>query len=371
MSETADSRPTAVDAFCGAGGMSLGLSRAGFTIGAAFDCEPKPIATYRRNLGKHGFEADIRRVTAESLKSSANIKAGTVTLVAGGPPCQGFSVQRREGKDDPRNSLPAEFLRLILELAPPYFLFENVPGIKGRHGEAILKTFIADAQAAGFVCHAQTLDAVNFGVPQFRRRLFIVGEKSNEGETWFQFPPPTTTATSPETTVGNALAGLPEPPEDYSPHPDFTHHKRTRLSELNLQRIALVPQGGGMEDLPADLRVKAHRDGAAKIGHRYVYGRLHWNEPAATITGRFDSFTRGKFGHPLADRNITLREGARLQTFPDDFVFEGGQEQIALQIGNAVPPKLAEMLGAAIRDALERKERGEPSIKPKQYRLFA
>jgi DNA (cytosine-5)-methyltransferase 1 len=133
-----------------------------------------------------------------------------------------------------------------------------------------------------------------------------------------------------------------------------------RLSKLNQQRLACIPQGGGMTDLPVELRVNCHKNGAEKIGHRYVYGRLDWNKPAGTITARFDSFTRGKFGHPLEDRNITLREGARLQTFPDDFIFTGTQESIAAQIGNAVPPVLAEAIGRQIVAAMSGKAGGEP-----------
>lgn len=350
--------------------MSLGLTRAGFLITAAFDVEAKPVSTYKQNLGNHVFVADVRTVTSAKLAAMGGMKPGTVTLVAGGPPCQGFSVQRRKGEEDPRNSLPSEFLRLILDIDPPFFLFENVPGIKGRHGEAILKAFLADATSAGYVCHSQTLDAVNYGVPQLRRRLFIVGEKPVNEKTWFRFPRSISSPNSEETKVCNALADLPEPPEDFAPHPQFTHHRRTRLSALNLKRLANVPQGGGMEDLPEELRVNCHRNGADKIGHRYVYGRLHWERPASTITGRFDSFTRGRFGHPLANRNITLREGARLQSFPDDYTFVGGQEEIALQIGNAVPPKLAEVLGASIRDAWERRQRGEPPSQHQQFSLF-
>src|SRR5262249_30219412 len=154
------------------------------------------------------------------------------------------------------------------------------------------------------------------------------------------------------THVRTALAGLPEPPADGSAPDGPAHHRRTRLSALNRERLRHVPPGGGMQDIPPHLRVRCHRDGPVRIGHRYVYGRLHPDEPAATLTARFDSFTRGKFAHPWADRNLTLREGARLQTFPDDFVFEGNQEEIAAQIGNAVPPLLAEALGAALWRAL-------------------
>lgn len=367
-------RPIAADAFCGAGGLSFGLSHAGFRVAAAFDTNAHAIATYRRNLGEHGFLASVLDVTPERLLQAGVPPADHFDLITGGPPCQGFSVQRKsgEGEEDPRNSLPLEFLKLIKGLQPPFFLFENVPGIKRRHGEAILQAFIEDAEAAGYLCHSRVLDAVNFGVPQYRKRLFIVGELSRNGESWYEFPKPTTDEKSEETKVRTALRGLPEPPDDYTEHPGVPNHRRTRLSELNIRRLRAVPQGGGMQDLPEELRVDAHKAGPDRIGHRYVYGRLHMDEPAATITARFDSFTRGKFGHPTSDRNITLREGARLQTFPDDFVFEGGQEEIAAQIGNAVPPMLAKALGLSILDAMARRAAAQAPVRRtvRQPQLF-
>lgn len=342
----------AVDAFCGAGGLSLGLIEAGFSMAAAFDANAAAIRTYRQNLGDHGFVADIRELHGDSIRSRAGASASRVSLVAGGPPCQGFSVQRRGGHEDPRNSLPSEFLRLIKELSPPFFLLENVPGMKGRQGEAILQAFLDDATEAGYVCHQAVLDAVNFGVPQYRRRLFVVGERPRNGLIRFAFPGPTTTESDVATRVRTAIGDLPPPPSDLTPHPQVHNHRRTRLSPLNQRRIELVPPGGGMEDLPPELRAACHRQGADRIGHRYVYGRLHWEQPSATITARFDSFTRGKFGHPGEARNLTLREGARLQTFPDTFQFFGSQEEIAAQIGNAVPPRLGAALGKAIAAAL-------------------
>jgi DNA (cytosine-5)-methyltransferase 1 len=130
-------------------------------------------------------------------------------------------------------------------------------------------------------------------------------------------------------------------------------HRRIRLSAKNLERLSLIPPGGGFEDLPIEMRVDCHKSGAARIGHRSVYGRLAPDRPAATITARFDSFTRGRFGHPWEERNITLREGARLQGFPDSHSFYGTQEEIAAQIGNAVPPTLAYVFGKALKEFLE------------------
>jgi DNA (cytosine-5)-methyltransferase 1 len=149
-------------------------------------------------------------------------------------------------------------------------------------------------------------------------------------------------------------------------------HFRTNLSELNLERLRHIPPGGGFEDLPVELRVNCHKNGASKIGHRYVYGRLAPDRPAGTITARFDSFTRGKFAHPLEDRNITLREGARLQTFPDTFRFSGTQEEIAAQVGNAIPPLLATTIARAMSSYLTHdSERLEPFSKTEPEDQFA
>jgi DNA (cytosine-5)-methyltransferase 1 len=190
-------------------------------------------------------------------------------------------------------------------------------------------------------------------VPQERIRVFYFGTDKTTPS--LEFPKPTF---SPKEfrTVRQALEGLPSPPMDHTPCTGDLLHRRTRLSAKNLRRLGLIPPGGGFENLPVELRADCHKIGAKKIGHRYVYGRLDPARPAGTITARFDSFTRGKFAHPFENRNITLREGARLQTFPDEFKFVGTQEQIASLIGNAVPPLLAEIIGRAIRIHLSGRE---------------
>jgi DNA (cytosine-5)-methyltransferase 1 len=339
----------AIDAFSGAGGLSLGLAGAGLAVAVAFDNNLYAVETYRTNFRHPILHADARKLSAADLLRAGGITREDVLLLAGGPPCQGFSVQRRGEDRDDRNDLIFEFLRLILELRPPFFLMENVPGLKNRRGEAYLAEFIDRVRRSGYVVHEATLNAADYGVPQIRKRLFVVGELA-EALGAFRFPRP---SHSDETsvTVGMALKDLPSPPADYSPHPAIANHQKSRMSELNLLRIWHVPQGGGWEHIPQELRVPCHEPGAAKIGHRYVYGRLDWEKPAATITAKFDSFTRGKFAHPLEDRSVTLREGARLQSFADDFVFRGPKEEIAAQIGNAVPPLLARALGTAILEA--------------------
>jgi DNA (cytosine-5)-methyltransferase 1 len=358
----------AIDAFSGAGGLSLGLQAAGIPVALAFDNNVYAAETYRRHFAHPILRADARTLTAEDLLRAGDLDRDDLLLLAGGPPCQGFSVQRRGSDEDHRNQLIFEFLRLIESLRPQFFLMENVPGLKNRRGEGYFAKFIDRVSGDGYIVHKETLNAADYGVPQIRRRLFVVGELTN-GLGTFRFPRPTH-APDAWLTVGSVLKDLPSPPADHSPHPTVPNHQRSRMSETNLLRISHVPQGGGWEHIPKELRVPCHEPGADRIGHRYVYGRLHWEKPAATITAKFDSFTRGKFGHPLEDRSLTLREGARLQSFPDDFVFCGPKEEIAAQIGNAVPPPLAQALGTAILEALAARNGARPFEPSGQARLF-
>jgi DNA (cytosine-5)-methyltransferase 1 len=341
----------AIDAFSGAGGLSLGLQQAGFDVAVAFDMNEYAVATHRRNFEHPILRADVRDLTKASLAQAAGRTLDDVALLAGGPPCQGFSVQRRGSDRDQRNDLVLEYLRLVRELRPRFFLLENVPGLKNRRGKEYLQLLLNESAKLGYHCHTGVLNAADFGVPQVRKRFFVVGELSNGGATVFEFPTPVLDS-SRWKTVGAALKGLPQPPSDYSPHPEVPNHQLSKMSRLNIERIKHVPEGRGWESLPKRLQLPCHQPGTATIGHRYVYGRLDSKKPAGTIIAKFDSFTRGKFAHPHEHRSITLREGARLQSFPDTFVFEGPKEEIAAQIGNAVPPVLAKTLGEAISRAI-------------------
>ena len=275
------------------------------------------------------------------------MKKGELFLLAGGPPCQGFSVQRIGADSDKRNDLVIAYARLIDEVRPFFFLMENVPGILGSRGEPIIKSFFSRIEKSGYHYYFKVLDAEDYGVPQRRKRVFVVGVRDDINNGEFLFPSPTTPRES-RVTVKDIIASLPPPPSDGSEHHRIANHRRDMLSSLNLARIRALRAGEGMEHLPRALLADCHKVGASKIGHRNVYGRMAWNDVAPTITARFDSFTRGKFGHPKQDRSITLREGALLQTFPKDFRFAGTKVDIARQIGNAIPPKLAEIVGRQI-----------------------
>ena len=170
----------------------------------------------------------------------------------------------------------------------------------------------------------------------------------------FQFPFP---ESKRHFTVRDAIGHLPAPPMDGSDHPEIPNHRRDRLTEINKKRIKALKPGQGRDNLPEDLLVEAHKVSSSVIGHRNVYGRMDWDKVSPTITARFDSFTRGQFGHPEQTRSISLREGALLQTFPADFIFSGNKIEIARQIGNAVPPVLAEALGHQIIQCHQRKIR--------------
>ena len=344
---------TCIDSFCGAGGLGLGLTRAGFKILLSFDIEQKCINTINANkkyFDHPAITADIADMLNGKLLEKCNIKRGELFLLAGGPPCQGFSIQRRGSDIDIRNELVLKYGQLVNELYPYFFVMENVTGLAGKRGKTILEQLIEDVGTIGYDVSVNLLDAQDFGVPQRRKRYVIVGRRKDIDATYI-LPP----KTAYRTTVRETIGFLPEPPLDGKDHPEFSLHRRDKLSEINLKRIQALQPGQGRDDLPEELLADCHKIDSSVIGYRNVYGRMEWDDVAPTITARFDSFTRGKFGHPDQPRSISLREGALLQTFPMDFIFTGNKVDIARQIGNAVPPVLAEQIGRSIINAYEKR----------------
>lgn len=334
-----------IDCFCGAGGLSLGFEQAGFTVAYAFDIDASAINTYSHNKSYHGgpaYERDIHIVSRNSIEADLGRALGDVDVVIGGPPCQGFSVQRRGSDTDTRNDLVLEYIRLIQDLRPRIFVMENVLGILSARGREYLRQLEEGLGKQGYLIHRKTLLASDYGVPQSRKRVIIVGELC-DNKIRFSYPEPTTKT---PVTVRDSISDLMDKCEA-----DAFNHKADRLSPLNLRRIRSIKEGEGHDALPVELQLDCHKNNKA---HRHLdtYGRMAWDEPAPTITARFDSFSRGRFGHPVLDRTITLREGARLQTFPDDFEFLGNKVEVAKQIGNAVPPKLAKEIAECVKVAL-------------------
>lgn len=347
---------TCIDAFSGAGGLSLGLQRAGFEILLSFDNDKNCIKTQLSNprYFKHkSLLADIDQMLNGGLLSLTGLVKGQLFLLAGGPPCQGFSVQRIGSDKDTRNELVIKYIHLVGETLPDYFMMENVSGITGKRGKPILSKALSLASDYGYRMNEKKLDAQDYGVPQRRKRMFIVGEKiSKNFQKEFSFPMPITPE-GKRKTVRDTIGNLPPPPDDGKDYPGIPHHRKDRLSETNKLRLQALKGGQGRTFLPTTLLADCHKLDAAIIGHRNVYGRMAWDEVSPTITARFDSFTRGQFGHPEQIRSISLREGAMLQTFPPDFVFTGNKVEVARQIGNAVPPQLAEILGKQIIKSYE------------------
>jgi DNA (cytosine-5)-methyltransferase 1 len=346
-------RPTAVDLFCGAGGMSLGLSRAGFELLLGVDADPACVKTIQanpRHLDHQVVQTRVEDLGSAGVLELTGLRPGELDLLAGGPPCQGFSWQRTVGGDfDDRNDLALSWAGFVEALHPRLAMMENVPAITGRRGAPTLAAVVQRLLAAGYSVEHRVLDAAEFGVPQRRRRFVLVAWRSDGGIRPFCWPDP---LPAPPTTVRQAIAHLPSPPADGSELPGWPNHRADRLSPINLERIRALGPGQGREHLPARLLAPCHRLPAERIGHRGVYGRMAWDEPAPTITARFDSFTRGRFGHPDQDRTISLREGAILQGFPADYVFVGSKVEVARQIGNAVPPPFAAALGKALAKTL-------------------
>jgi DNA (cytosine-5)-methyltransferase 1 len=339
----------AIESFSGAGGMTQGLEWAGFNVALSFDYNEAAIASHTASLSSKAIVADARKVTGDILRKEAGISKETeLALFTGGPPCQGFSKQTRGAHNgDVRNDLVLEFARMVKELSPRFFLFENVAIFGQKRG----LEYIAEIRRSlsDYELHPHFYNASDYGLPQTRQRFVMVGQRKDQRFT-FSVPPPTV---KKKRTVGDVLYGLPEPPEDYSVHPDFWNHQNARVTSINIERFSHVPQGGGWQDIPYDLRLPCHKKVKTSTGGwPDVYGRLQWDGYCPTITGGFDSFTRGRYGHPLFNRPLTPREAARIQGFPDSFQFKGTRGDIRLQIGNAVPPPLAEAVGLGIAHGL-------------------
>lgn len=333
-----------IEGFSGPGGLSLGLERSGFQLARAFDADGIVVQTHCRNLDNRCIHADAEQLDGVELLSGVRINSGELALFSGGPPCQGFSKQKRGAHlGDDRNALIREYVRLVRELRPRFFLLENVAIFGQKRGRKYLSDMFRTLDNYEITPHFY--NSADFGLAQTRVRFIAVGRRLDQG-TVFQPPRPTVRAWR---TVGDVLSGLPEPPDDYSDHPAFPNHQRARVTEINIRRFSHVPEGGGWQDIPDELKLACHRKvDRASGGWPDVYGRLKWDGQCPTITGGFDSFTRGRYGHPRADRPLTPREAARLQGFPDNFVFLGTRGHIRSMIGNAVPPPLAEAVGTEI-----------------------
>lgn len=231
------------------------------------------------------------------------------------------------------------------------FLLENVPNLSTTRGQYYLSQFneiLTEYDATG-----STVNAAEYGVPQSRQRYILVGRRKDLN-ICYELPDKVCLTPEEYRTVKDAIYDLPEPPKDSSPHPEYNNHTKPKLSPLNEERLKHIPAGGGWQDLPENLKHKCHQkmNGQKSGAWPDVLGRLEWNKQAPTITGGCISVTKGRFAHPTKNRGITMREAARLQSYPDSFIFQGSRDNVAKQIGNSVPPMLAKHFAQSIKQAL-------------------
>ena len=335
---------TAIDLFCGCGGLTLGLRRAKFRVLAAVDNDALSTSTYRMNHGRTlVVENDIRSVNTSDLMRALKLKPGQLDLLAGCPPCQGFSTLRtmNGGRkvDEPKNDLIFEFIRFVRALRPGAIMLENVPALLR---DARFEKMKRQLSRLGYRSLAKALNAEDYGVPQRRMRMILIGSRYG----YPAFAP----ALNRRRTVAGAIGRLPPPEATDDPAHNYPVSRADHVAAL----IRRVPHDGGSRtDLPHKDQLDCHRK---FDGFKDVYGRMAWRRPAPTITGGCINPSKGRFIHPDADRAITLREAAMLQGFPASYRFDmsKGRYPAARMIGNAFPPKFAEHHARSIHQHLDR-----------------
>ncbi len=336
-----------VDLFCGCGGVTRGFLDAGIKVKLGVDLEPAFKATYKKNNQAEYLSGDIRKLTGAEVLSRIGLTGLESLVISSCSPCQPFSLKNAKrtvsDKVDPRADLGFELVRIIGEMrglgvSPAALFLENVP----EFGKSPIWAQIRkDLFRLGFSVVQKVINCAEYGVPQSRRRFIAV---ALDGWSFVSFPAPTHGPGSlPFVTVRDAFQGLPsiDAGEECKKTPN---HRARDLTEINLARIKSVPlDGGSRASFPPELVLDCHRD---FDGHKDVYGRMKLDEPSPTITTRCVSITNGRYGHPVENRGISLREAARLQSFPDNFVFEGASLDFnARMIGNAVPVRVARIFG--------------------------
>lgn len=386
---------TFIDLFAGAGGLSRGLHDAGFRSLFASEIVPVYAETYRRNHPKTKvLTADIRSIDPEKIRKELKIDKGELDLIAGGPPCQGFSINAPiRSVLDHRNHLFKEYLRFVDTFAPRALMIENVPGLVSFEQGKTLRAIMDALHELGYCADVHILGAAYYGVPQMRWRTVILGLRGRELPAKI-FPKPICQAPIrpnfttifndkelvifPEKTnrkyvsVKEAIGDLPSlkngeigerlKPYACEPFCDYqrnmrrnssvvANHEAVRLSSINMQRLEFIKPGGNWNDIPDDLLPKGMRS-AKKGDHTKRYGRVSPDGLASTILTKCDPHW-GAYFHYEQNRSFTVREAARIQSFPDDYYFTGSMSEQFAQVGNAVPPLLAKAVGKSIRSCLK------------------
>lgn len=342
-------KPTVIDLFCGCGGLSYGFIEAGYDVVLGIDHWQDAIKTFEHNhKGSTGLVANLFNETPKEISKKTGIKKADIII--GGPPCQGFSIAGKRIVDDERNKLYKSFVSFVEFYKPQVFLMENVPNIVSMGQGIVKETIIKDFENLGYKVVCKVLLASEFGVPQNRRRAFFIGTKNNKE---FIFPKSTTEnpvnakdaiSDLPEKSLADGTKYKTEPKSDYQKlirekSAGINNHEITNHSEQTTSIISLVPDGGNYKDLPEELRKTRNVN--------IAWTRLNSKKPSFTI----DTGHRHHF-HYKFNRVPTVRESARIQSFPDTFIFSGSKTSQYKQVGNAVPPILAEVLAKSLKKYL-------------------
>ena len=335
-------RLKAIDLFAGCGGLTLGLKRAGFRVVGAVEIDKTAADTYAKNHPEvRLWTDDIKKITTAEVRRKLNLKAGQLDLLAGCPPCQGFSSMRRLNGGrivrDRKNALILDFLRMVRGLCPKAVMLENVPHL--AHSRRFAR-FCRQLRQLGYNVDYAVLDAADYGVPQRRRRVICFGLRS--GEVDFASP------SRGDKTVVDAIGHLPLPRRSHDPIHNVAEHRSKQVRDM----IRRIPKNGGSRsDLGAKAQLRCHRD---CDGFKDVYGRMAWRSIAPTITTGCFNPSKGRFLHPSQNRCITMREAALLQTFPRRYYFpaDAGKVKLAVLIGNALPPEFIRRHAVQLKKSL-------------------
>lgn len=363
-------RMRAIDLFAGCGGLSLGFIQAGYDVNQAVEFDPVIANTYQLNHPKVDMIVD----DIKNIDTSGTFAGVNADIIIGGPPCQGFSMAgariRHGFIDDPRNYLFKHYFNVVKEVKPKVFIMENVKGIATMQGGKIFKEIqrlFQDSEALSgnpYHIYHRVINAADFGVPQRRERMIIMGTliedadievlwKKTRDDILREIP-----TYFDAVTVRDAIGNLPKTsPGGIIPNPipeteyekylacnakNITNHTRSQHSKIAVERMKQIKNGENYTVLNEQINSV----------HSGSYGRLCWDEQASTITTRFDTPAGGRFIHPDEDRTLTPREAARIQSFPDSYIFYGDKRSISRQIGNAVPPKVSYFLARLVMNIL-------------------
>ena len=338
----------AIDLFCGVGGLTHGLQKSGIEVVAGIDSDSSCKYAYEKNNNSKFIGKDVSKITGKELNKL--YPAGAIKLLVGCAPCQTFSQHTLKNKNrdqDERWGLLYHFLRLIKESKPDFVSMENVPQIRKYK---VFTDFIEGLKKEKYHIFYKVVNCPKYGIPQRRIRLVLLASKKNSIELL-----PETHNPKDYVTIRDVIKYLPRIKDGKIDKKDKLH-RSWRLSSINKKRIMQSKQGGTWLDWDENLRLNCHKKKGGAT-YKAVYGRMKWDNPAPTITTQFFSYGTGRFGHPTQNRAISLREGALLQTFPENYQFFENEDEISFNIigrhiGNAVPVELGKIIGKSIKSGI-------------------